>query len=70
MPGRLQLALRREEFDPNTDLGGDQVEVWGLGLNWFIRGDDLKLQVNWLDGNGPGTASDGGRLLTRMQVVF
>ena len=70
VPGRLQLALRREEFDPNTDLGGDQVEVWGLGLNWFIRGDDLKLQVNWLDGNGPGTASDGGRLLTRMQVVF
>lgn len=70
VPGRLQLALRREEFDPNTAVGGDEVEVWGLGINWFIRGDDLKLQLNWLDGNGPGTASDGGRLLTRMQVVF
>jgi phosphate-selective porin OprO and OprP len=70
VPGRLQLALRREEFDPNTAVGGDGVEVWNLGLNWFIRGDDLKLQFNWLDGSGPGTAGDGGRLLTRMQVVF
>lgn len=70
VPGRLQLALRHEEFDPNTKVAGDQVKVWNLGLNWFIRGDDLKFQLNWLNGDGPGTASDGGRLLTRMQVVF
>ncbi len=70
LPGRLQLALRREAFDARGAPGVPDVDVWGLGLNWFIRGDDLKLQVNWLEGDNPGTAADGGRLLTRMQVVF
>lgn len=70
VPGKLQLALRREEFDPRGAPGVAELGVWSLGLNWLIRGDDLKLQVNWLEGDDPAAGSDAGRLLTRMQVVF
>lgn len=70
VPKRLQLALRREEFDPNTAVRGDAIRVWSYGLNYLFKGDDVKLLINWLDGRVPGSGQEGGRLLTRMQVVF
>ncbi|MBI2516677.1 MAG: hypothetical protein HYV95_07145 [Opitutae bacterium] len=70
VPRTLQAVVRREAFDPNTALGGDTIRTWTFGLNYLIKGDDLKLMVDWLDGRVPGATNDGGRLLTRLQVVF
>lgn len=70
LPAKLQAVVRRESFDPNSRRGGDAIDSWLFGLNYLIKGDDLKLQVNYLRGDTPGTAADGGRLLTRLQVVF
>jgi phosphate-selective porin len=70
IPKKLQLTVRREEFDPNTAVGGNTVGVWAYGLKYLIKGDDLKFLFNYLDGKVPGSTQDGGRLLTRMQVVF
>ncbi|MBA4136696.1 MAG: hypothetical protein C0518_05205 [Opitutus sp.] len=69
-PAKLQAVVRRESFDPNSRRGGDVIDSWLLGLNYLIKGDDLKLQVNYLLGDTPGSTADGGRLLTRMQVLF
>lgn len=70
VPRVWQAVVRREAFDPNTALGGNTIRTWTFGLNYFIKGDDLKFMVDWLDGRVPGAADDGGRLLTRLQVVF
>jgi phosphate-selective porin OprO/OprP len=70
LPAKLQAVVRRESFDPNSRRGGDVIDSWLFGLNYFIKGDDLKLQVNYLHGDTPGAATDGGRLLTRVQVLF
>jgi len=70
IPGKVQLALRHEEFDPNTSVGGNAIKVWSYGLKYMFKGDDLKFLINYLDGRVPGSNQDGGRLLTRMQVVF
>ena len=70
VPAKLQAVVRHEAFDPNTTLGGNTASSSTFGLNFFLRGDDLKLMVDYVIGRVPGAADDGGRLLTRMQVVF
>lgn len=70
LPAKLQAVVRRESFDPNSQRGGDVIDSWLFGLNYLIKGDDLKLQVNYLRGDTPGAAADGGRLLTRLQLMF
>lgn len=70
VPGKLQGVLRYDVFDPNTAVGGNTFHTTLLGLNYLIKGDDLRLMINYLDGQVPGATNDGGRLLTRLQVVF
>lgn len=70
VPQKLQGVVRRESFDPNLRRSGDVIDSWLFGLNYYIKGDDLKLQLNYLRGDNPGTPYDGGRWLTRVQVMF
>lgn len=71
LPKRLQAVGRFESFDPNTDAGGNRHEVWTAGLNYFIKGDDIKLSANYLFGDPPGGSSEfEGRFLTRVQIAF
>ena len=70
LPLKLQAIVRREQFDPDTAQRGDTLGAWTFGVNYFIRGDDLKLMLDYVVGRVPGAADDGGRLLTRLQVVF
>ena len=70
LPHLLQAVVRREAFDPNTSLGGDSTRSWTIGLNYFIKGDDLKVMADYLIGHGPGAAGDKGRFITRFQLVF
>ena len=70
LPHLLQAVVRREAFDPNTSLGGDSTRSWTFGLNYFIKGDDLKVMADYLIGHGPGAAGDKGRFITRFQLVF
>ena len=70
VPGKLQAVLREEQFDPNTSMGGNTIRTFTLGLNYSLKGDDIKLLLDYLDGQVPGSAKDGGRLLSRVQIVF
>ncbi len=70
IPSKLQAVLRREEFDPNTRVGFDATRSWTVGLNYLIKGEDLRLMLNYIEGDVPGSTTDGGRWLTRMQVLF
>ena len=70
VPSKLQALVRREEFDPNTAVGFDATRSWTVGLNYLIKGEDLRLMVDYIQGTVPGSTTDGGRWLTRMQVLF
>jgi phosphate-selective porin len=70
LPNQLQAVVRREAFDPNTAVGGNTISTWLFGLNYFIKGDNLKLSLDYLDGHVPGSSTDGGRILSRVQVIF
>ncbi|MEO6003926.1 MAG: porin [Opitutus sp.] len=70
LPAKLQLVLREEQFDPNTATSGNTVRTSVVGFNYLIKGDDLKLSLNYLIGNAAGNAADANRFLARVQVVY
>jgi len=70
VPGKVQGLLRHEEFDPHTGVGGDKIRSSTVGLNYLIKGEDLRLMLDYIYGEVPGSTTDGGRVLTRMQVLF
>jgi hypothetical protein len=70
IPKKLQAYVRYEWFDSNTDLDETTSYGWTFGANYFIKGDDLKLQLNYLLGDPAGEQGYEGRLLLRAQVAF
>jgi len=70
IPARLRAVFREEAFDPNTAIGGNTIHTTTMGLNYYLKGEDIKFMVDYLDGHVPGSVTDGGRLLTRMQIIF
>jgi phosphate-selective porin OprO and OprP len=69
LPKKLQAIARFENFDPNTDIGGNSTDVWTFGLNYFLKGDDIKLSANYLIGDS-NERDQEGRFLSRVQIVF
>ncbi len=70
IPAKLQAVFRQEQFDPNTAVGGNTIRTSTFGLNYYLKGDDIKLMLDYLRGRVPGSSTAGGRLLTRVQVIF
>lgn len=70
VPKTLQAVVRYETYDPNVRIGGDATDAWIFGLNYLLKGDDLKLSLNYDLGNPAGQPSRQGRVYGRMQVVF
>lgn len=70
IPAKLQAVVRDEAFDPNTATDGNTIRTFTFGLNYYLKGDDIKFMLDYLDGHVPGSSADGGRVLTRVQVVF
>lgn len=64
-------VVRYETLDTNTASSADTTtDVWTLGVDYLFKGDDLKLSLNYLLGDRPEPADDGGRVIARVQVVF
>lgn len=70
IPSKLQAVYREESFDPNTATGANTVRTHLFGLNYYVKGDDIKFGLDYLDGHVPGSATDGARLISRVQVIF
>lgn len=67
---RWQGVARLDEYDTNTRLGDTTTREWTWGVNYFLKGDDLKLSLDYILGYPPGTQGSDGRLIGRVQVVF
>jgi len=70
IPGKLRAVVRAEAFDPNTAVGGNTIRTRTLGLNYYVKGEDIKLMLDYLNGDGSGATTAGSRLLTRLQLIF
>lgn len=45
---RLQLIARYDQFDPNRDIANDQRREYTAGVNWFIKGQSLRVILNYI----------------------
>ena len=70
VPEHLQAAVRREHFDPDTALTGNSTENWWVGLNYYLKGNDLKFMVDYVFGQPAGLPHDHGRFFTRFQIIY
>ncbi len=48
-PGRLQLAARYERFDVDRGSASTGTTNQTLGVGWFVKGHDRKLQLDYTD---------------------
>lgn len=67
---KVELVVRHEEFDPSTAVDDDETTIETLGLNYHLKGHDIKGMLNLLqvdDRLQPETAT---RVLLRLQVIF
>jgi phosphate-selective porin len=69
VPRRLQAVAKLESFDPRRDRRSDDTETALAGVNWLLRGDDLKLVVDYLR-VAAAAAADEDKVLARLQIAF
>jgi len=70
LPKMLQAALKYDEFDPSDKKVGDAVGTYTFGLNYFLKGDDIKLQCNYLISDMPAPTPTQRQLQLRTQIIF
>jgi hypothetical protein len=76
VPDKLQLVAKWESFDPDQAPDDDIRSITG-GLNYYIRGHDLKLMANyihtWSDyraSNPQYGRAEFDQVILRLQVMF
>ena len=72
---KLEGAFRYDYFDANRSLAQSDVEDYTLGLNYYIKGNNAKIQANIVQRNGSANAPAGLRndrteLRTNFQIAF
>ncbi|HEX7190167.1 MAG TPA: porin, partial [Thermoanaerobaculia bacterium] len=70
LPNKLQIVGRIETFDPSSVGGGDATRSTVSGVNWYFKGHDLKLQLDWMRSRVPGLSSEQQKVIARLQTVF
>lgn len=45
---RLQLIARYDQFDPNRNIANDLRREYTAGINWFIKGQALRVILNYI----------------------
>ncbi len=70
IPQRLQVVLKSESFDPRKDAALDEIRTETLGLNWYLKGHDLKLMADYLRVHQDREPKDQDKVLARLQVLF
>lgn len=67
---KLQLAERLETFDPSDLTTHDATRSLVSGVNWYLKGHDLKLQFDWMRSNVPGVSKTQQKVIARLQTAF
>lgn len=70
---KLQGLFRYDNFDTDRRKGNSTLEDYTLGVNYFLKGTEAKVQFNVISHNGDATARgfrDGTELRTAFQATF
>ncbi len=70
---KLQGLFRYDNFDTDRNTGNSTLKDYTLGLNYFLKGTEAKVQFNIVDHNGDAGASGqnkGTELRTAFQASF
>jgi phosphate-selective porin len=65
----MQAVGRYEWYRPDVHIEANETSTWVAGLNYYGRGDNAKLMVDYLWVNTPN-ATAHAKLLARVQVAF
>lgn len=66
---RLHVLARVDQFDPNRDVGGDLRREYTAGLNYFIKGQALKLILNYVFCDKQNS-QDSHRIILGTQILL
>lgn len=66
---RLQIIGRYDQFDPNRDVSGDMRREYTAGINYFIKGQALRLILNYIFCQNQNT-EDSHRFLIGTQILL
>jgi len=66
---KLQGLFRYDNFDTNRDLGGSKLRDYTLGANYYLKGNEAKVQFNIIDHNR-GSAITGSPKGTELRTAF
>lgn len=67
---RLQLAVRLDDLDSRRDSGRTSTTGKTFGVNWFLRGHDQKLQLDYTRRTERPTNLDNDALRLSVVMVF
>jgi phosphate-selective porin len=73
VPHRLQIVLKYETFDPDSQATGDATSTATAGANLYLKGHDVKLMLDYLRVDAPASAGGGGgqnKVIARWQIAF
>lgn len=70
VPRALQAIVRYERFRADTAAANTTSDGWVFGVNYYVKGDDIKLAFNYHLGDPAGPLSNQGRFFSRLQVAF
>lgn len=66
---KLQLIARYDEFDPNREISNNNKREYSLGLNYFIKGQGLRLILNYVFCQNDN-ARDSHKILLGTQILL
>lgn len=69
VPKELQALLKYESFDPNLNVANNSTRTWTVGANYFLKGDDIKLQLDYLITSIYGQPTND-KVIVRLQTLF
>jgi phosphate-selective porin len=67
---KWQGLVRYDSFESNTALANATTDEWTFGVSYLLRGNDLKLSLNYISSQQPAPLPRGDLFLTRVQVIF
>lgn len=66
---KIQLTARADHFDPNRDIKKNSKDEYSVGINYYIRGQALRLMLNYVFCNNHN-APDSNRIILGTQVLI
>ncbi len=70
VPDKLQLVGRYEIFKPSERFPSVLARTSTFGVNYYLKQNDLKLQVDWLRGRAPDLTKEQNKIIARLQTAF